>query len=392
MMKQAIALSGGGAKGAYELGAWEALSETGFSPQIVTGTSIGAFNGALMVQGDLDKAIKMWETISMDQILEGFDLGEAELQRGPRDRDGFLTFLKSAVGKKKLDISPTLRLLDEMMDEECFFRSPIDFGLITVRFPTLTPVERLKQDMTPADFRQWILASCSCFPAFPLCTIDGQSYIDGGYYDNLPIETAFRMGADEVIAIDLHPEPVHPEFLHHPLVRTVLPAQPLGSLMGLQKERIFHSRRLGYLDTMRMLGRYEGTTYTFQKEDHPIDRVFCRMMTELQLRDLTKASVRTRFARNEELLLYLRSFGAADTPRACRLAAAEAVCCALKLDRETVYSVDSLLEILKEKVDQNAVLRWEEEDRLKKLSAAAPGEVTAYLLMKAAGLLPKEKG
>ncbi len=40
-MKRAIALCGGGTKGAYELGAWKALKEMGIEYHIVTGTSIG---------------------------------------------------------------------------------------------------------------------------------------------------------------------------------------------------------------------------------------------------------------------------------------------------------------------------------------------------------------
>ena len=47
------------------------------------------------------------------------------------------------------------------------------------------------------------MASCACFPAVATKEIDGQHYIDGGYYDNLPINLAISMGADEVIAVDL---------------------------------------------------------------------------------------------------------------------------------------------------------------------------------------------
>ena len=39
-----------------------------------------------------------------------------------------------------------------------------------------------------------------------MCEIDGQNYLDGAYSDNLPISTAFRLGADRVIAIGLKPE------------------------------------------------------------------------------------------------------------------------------------------------------------------------------------------
>ena len=49
-MKQAIALAGGGTKGAYQVGAWKAMRELGVPFDIVTGTSIGSVTAALMVQ------------------------------------------------------------------------------------------------------------------------------------------------------------------------------------------------------------------------------------------------------------------------------------------------------------------------------------------------------
>ena len=47
MGKKAVVLSGGGAKGGYQIGAWTALRKIGFYPEIITGTSVGALNGAL---------------------------------------------------------------------------------------------------------------------------------------------------------------------------------------------------------------------------------------------------------------------------------------------------------------------------------------------------------
>lgn len=62
-MKQAIALAGGGTKGAYQVGAWKAMRELGIPFDIVTGTSIGSVTAALMVQGDFDRAWELWTHI-----------------------------------------------------------------------------------------------------------------------------------------------------------------------------------------------------------------------------------------------------------------------------------------------------------------------------------------
>ena len=51
-MKRGIVLAGGGSRGAYEIGFWQAIRELGIDYQIVTGSSVGALNGAMMASGD----------------------------------------------------------------------------------------------------------------------------------------------------------------------------------------------------------------------------------------------------------------------------------------------------------------------------------------------------
>ena len=59
-----IVLEGGGAKGAYQVGAWAALLEAGIKIKGIAGTSVGALNGALMCMDDLREAEKLWDNIS----------------------------------------------------------------------------------------------------------------------------------------------------------------------------------------------------------------------------------------------------------------------------------------------------------------------------------------
>ena len=55
-----LVLEGGGAKGAYQIGAWKALREAGVRIRGVALTSVGALNGALICMGDLEHAEKLW--------------------------------------------------------------------------------------------------------------------------------------------------------------------------------------------------------------------------------------------------------------------------------------------------------------------------------------------
>lgn len=67
--KIGIVLSGGGAKGAYEIGCWEALSKAGISFTAIAGTSIGGINGYLMSLIEVKKAKRIWSEMGRSSPL-----------------------------------------------------------------------------------------------------------------------------------------------------------------------------------------------------------------------------------------------------------------------------------------------------------------------------------
>ena len=67
--KKALVLCGGGAKGGYHIGVWKALKEIGYHPNIITGTSVGALDGALFAIGEDDIATEIWENMSMETVF-----------------------------------------------------------------------------------------------------------------------------------------------------------------------------------------------------------------------------------------------------------------------------------------------------------------------------------
>lgn len=71
IMKVGLVLSGGGGKGAYELGVWKALVEMKLDKyiEVISGTSIGAFNAALFAQGDMDNAQALWDEVTMEKLV-----------------------------------------------------------------------------------------------------------------------------------------------------------------------------------------------------------------------------------------------------------------------------------------------------------------------------------
>ena len=70
-MKIGLVLAGGGSRGAYQIGVWKALIELGIDKYInvISGTSIGALNAMLFLQGDYNLAEEIWKDITQEKIL-----------------------------------------------------------------------------------------------------------------------------------------------------------------------------------------------------------------------------------------------------------------------------------------------------------------------------------
>ena len=267
-MRRAIALCGGGTKGAYELGVWQALRELDIDYQIVTGTSIGSIVGALMVTRDFEMASELWGNIRMEDVMkDGMNL-TTTIEGMYNQRELIRPFLKKYVKNKGADISPFIEFIDKMIDEEKVRKSDIGFGLVTVQVSSLTPMELTKEEIPHGKLKDFIMASSSIFPVFPMQKIDGETYLDGCYYDNLPIDLALKMGADEVIAIDLHTSPSHPDYVNKPYVVYIKPSRSLGTMLNFERQIIDDNIRLGYYDTMKMFGRMRGDKYQFYSEDY----------------------------------------------------------------------------------------------------------------------------
>lgn len=65
-----LVFDGGGARGAYQIGAWKALREAGVKICAVAGTSVGALNGAMVCMGDLELAENIWKEIRFSQVMD----------------------------------------------------------------------------------------------------------------------------------------------------------------------------------------------------------------------------------------------------------------------------------------------------------------------------------
>lgn len=261
-MKRALVLSGGGSRGAYEIGAWKALTELDVRFQAVYGASIGAINAGLVAQGDLGLAERLWDQIDLKQILATDEEDFSIDSMISRKRD-VIPFLLENAKHLRVDTAPLERLMRAHLDERAVRASGMEFGLMTVRAPQMQPQPMRLGDIAEGRLTDWILASASCFPVFPTRRIDGERYVDGGYFDNLPIDMAIRDDADEIVAVDVHPQPAHPEYAHMPFLKMIHPLHNLGGFLDFNPKLLARMRRMGYYDTMKAYGALDGILYTF---------------------------------------------------------------------------------------------------------------------------------
>lgn len=333
-MKRAVVLAGGGSRGAYQIGVWQALRELKVDYQIVTGTSVGALNGAMMVQGDYDEARVLWENITPSDVVN------ADFPEGPPDYDDpdwqtnvWGTFIKKAVREGGLDFSPLEGLMQRYASEERLRASDIDFGVVTVEYPSMKPDELTRDEIPVGQLSDYIVASAACFPAFRVKEIGEMKYIDGGYQDNMPVNLAVRMGADEVIAVDLKSFGIRRKQKDISVpVKLIRSRWDLGPFLLFEPTLSKRNIALGYLDAMKAFGRMEGDWYAFPEgewEPHlALAEEHLLPLTELLMKDKSAVAGMGRF----RLLRALEMGNAASVPEALVMPAAEMAGRLLKLD------------------------------------------------------------
>lgn len=265
-MKTALVLAGGGSKGAYEAGCMKALQELGYHFDIVTGTSIGALNGLLICQQDFQALYHLWDTITSKDVFKDPINFDFSIESMLSQTNLIVPFFKSYIDEKGADITPLKNLIHALYNEEKVQTSPIDYGIVTVKYPSLKPLEITKKEMKKGEPVEYAIASASCFPAFPIHYIEKQGYIDGGYYDNVPISLALKMGAEKIIVIELGKEPTHDYFENRPNILSIRPYHDLGGFLDFSRDLLDKRVKLGYYDTLKTFQQLKGYRYTFEHD------------------------------------------------------------------------------------------------------------------------------
>lgn len=258
---RAIVLSGGGSKGAYQIGVWKALRKLNIKYDIVTGTSVGALNAALITQNKYLKALLFWRNLTFENVIDD------KIDKNITKKDLYKKYVEGAMNGG-LKISNLEKTIDKALNVRKIYSSKIDMGLVTVKAKGLKPLELRKKDIPIEKFKDYLVASASCYPAFSMKKIGGNKYLDGGMYDNMPINLAIDMGATEVIAVDLEAIGIKRKVKNQNIPITYIsPNNDIGSFLIFEKNMARRAIRLGYNDTLKKFKKLDGNKYTFNKDE-----------------------------------------------------------------------------------------------------------------------------
>ena len=257
--RRALVLAGGGARGSYQVGVWRALTELGWNPQIITGTSVGSLNGAMFALDLYETARDMWTSIRSQDVME--------LPEETRNLTELHQFLRDVVRAGGMDVTPLEEIVERVLDEDALRASPIRFGLVTVEKRGLKPRELPLEEIPKGKVKDYLLASAACFPALRAKQIDGVQFLDGGYRDNMPTALAQKMGAEELVCVDLEGVGItlpNRTGLPTTMVRSYW---ELGDILHFDPDTARRNIELGYYDTLRAFGRLRGCAYAVAKNE-----------------------------------------------------------------------------------------------------------------------------
>ena len=259
-----LVLEGGGARGAYQAGVLKALFEAGYKFDGVAGTSVGALNGVMVAQNRFEDSMKIWREIDFANVLDiNNNYGENVVNKN-FDQETiryFYNYVKKIIGQGGLDTTKIKNLIKANIDEDLLRDSGIDFGIMTYSVTEKQPLSIFVEDMAKDKVADYVMASAS-FPGFKKTVVDGQEFIDGGVYDNMPINMLLDKGYKDIVAIETkssipkkYPKDKNSQVFY------IKPSEKPGRVMNFTSQSTERAIQIGYLDGSKLLRGYVGQNY-----------------------------------------------------------------------------------------------------------------------------------
>jgi NTE family protein len=237
----ALILSGGGALGAYEVGVVQALTEKrGLKAQVFTGTSVGAFNAAILTTQTIGRLEDIWlKDIAQANLASPNGVmrirgNPLPYLRPPNPADAMTGLVRDSLFLARFTVNRARAFMTsdsnlasrsfELIDLSSFISvaplmetigrtvsfagirdSKNELRIIATDWATGTPVIFHNKHMTDRLGKERILASTAIPGIFPPVEIEGRIYVDGGVVMNTPLLPAIQADADTLHVISLDP-------------------------------------------------------------------------------------------------------------------------------------------------------------------------------------------
>ncbi len=261
-----LVFDGGGARGAYQIGAWKALKEAGVKINAVAGTSVGALNGALVCMGDVDTAEDIWRKMTFSTVM---DVDDAWMERLFRGETTIKEFLNEGWKKLKdggIDIAPLRKLIHETVDENLIRTCGIEFALLTFSVSDFKELDLSVEDIPEGLLEDFLLASAYLI-GFKNERLHGKKYIDGGVINNVPLNSLVKRGYENIIEVRIYGPGREPRVRmpEGSVKYEVAPRVKLGSIIEFSGKRSRQNLTIGYYDAKRTIYGLEGFIYYIEQ-------------------------------------------------------------------------------------------------------------------------------
>ena len=203
--KTGVFLSGGGGIGAFHIGFFKALEETGIKPDCIFGGSVGSLVGGAATYLSAEEMFEKWQVLTLESVLNIDSRKVKDFEGAKRTLMLYKECFLSCCRRDPhilIDFDNIRKLLYKTLDGDSIRKSDVDFGITTTLKPSFKRVDVWKEDMITNPL-EYILASLY-MPIFShQRIINDRRYVDLCRFRHYPVELLKEKNCDQIIICNI---------------------------------------------------------------------------------------------------------------------------------------------------------------------------------------------